>query len=226
VPENCILNPSETAAVVGGNVLTSQRITDVVLLAFKACAASQGCMNNLTFGNDNFGYYETIAGGAGAGPTWSGQSGIHTHMTNTRITDPEVFESRYPVYLREFSIRKDSGGKGKHKGGDGVVREIQFLEDLEVTIISERRSHKPYGLAGGLPGESGLNLLIYKNGKIVNFGGKNSTQVEAGTILRIMTPGGGGYGNPEEIVNLPNEKPPSKGIIGSLQTLENRACTN
>jgi len=196
VPENSILNPSETAAVVGGNVLTSQRITDVVLKAFQACAASQGCMNNLTFGNDSFGYYETIAGGAGAGPTWIGQSGIHTHMTNTRITDPEVFESRYPVFLREFSIRENSGGKGKHNGGDGVIRDIEFLEPLEVSIISERRAHKPYGMAGGEPGESGLNLLIYPDGRTVNFGGKNALQVPSNSRLKILTPGGGGYGNP------------------------------
>jgi len=112
VPENCFLNPSATAAVVGGNVQTSQRITDLVLKAFKACAASQGCMNNLTFGDENFGYYETIAGGHGAGPDWHGQDGIHTHMTNTRITDPEVLEIRYPVALRQFTMREGSGGDG------------------------------------------------------------------------------------------------------------------
>lgn len=112
VPKGCLLNPSSTAAVVGGNVLTSQRVTDVVLKAFGACSASQGCMNNLTFGNENFGYYETIAGGAGAGPTWVGKSGVHTHMTNTRITDPEIVELRYPVILKQFSLRDGSGGEG------------------------------------------------------------------------------------------------------------------
>lgn len=127
IPENSILNPSAEAAVVGGNVLTSQRVTDVVLRAFEACAASQGCMNNLTFGDDSMGYYETIAGGAGAGPTWHGASGVHTHMTNTRITDPEILERRYPVLLRQFSLREGSGGAGTYRGGDGVVRDLEFL---------------------------------------------------------------------------------------------------
>lgn len=220
------MNPSETAAVVGGNVLTSQRITDVVLKAFNACAASQGCMNNLTFGNDDFGYYETIAGGAGAGPTWRGQSGIHTHMTNTRITDPEVFESRYPVYLREFSIRNGSGGRGKHRGGDGVIRDIEFLEPLEVSIISERRSFRPYGLNGGEPGEAGVNLLVYPDGRVVNFGGKNAADVPAHTRLRILTPGGGGFGNPKDKAEVTNEHKAVKGKVGSLQTIENRQSTN
>ena len=128
IPPQCILNPSAGAAVVGGNVLTSQRVTDVVLKAFKACAASQGCMNNLTFGDTTMGYYETIAGGAGAGPTWHGCSGVHTHMTNTRITDPEILERRYPVILRQFSLRKGSGGEGHFHGGDGVIRELQFTK--------------------------------------------------------------------------------------------------
>lgn len=127
IPDNSILSPSDEAAVVGGNVLTSQRVTDVVLCAFAACACSQGCMNNFTFGDNTLGYYETIAGGAGAGPTWPGQHGIHTHMTNTRITDAEILELRYPVILREFSLRRGSGGRGHFAGGDGVVREVEFL---------------------------------------------------------------------------------------------------
>jgi len=133
-------------------VLTSQRITDLVLKAFRACAASQGCMNNFTFGDSTMGYYETIAGGAGAGPTWHGQSGVHTHMTNTRITDPEILELRYPVLLKEFNIRRGSGGEGKYNGGDGVVREIEFLKQLEIGILSERRAFEPYGLEGGCNG--------------------------------------------------------------------------
>jgi 5-oxoprolinase (ATP-hydrolysing) len=128
IPKNTILNPSSEAAVVGGNVTTSQRVTDVVLKAFKACAASQGCMNNLTFGDATMGYYETIAGGAGAGPTWHGCSAVHTHMTNTRITDPEILERRYPVILREFAVRKDSGGQGCFRGGDGAVRQMEFTK--------------------------------------------------------------------------------------------------
>jgi 5-oxoprolinase (ATP-hydrolysing) len=126
IPSGSILNPSPKAAVVGGNVLTSQRVTDVVLKAFKACAASQGCMNNLSFGDSKMGFYETIAGGSGAGPNWNGCSGVHTHMTNTRITDVEILERRYPVIVRQFSIRKESGGKGKYNGGDGVIRELEF----------------------------------------------------------------------------------------------------
>lgn len=119
IPKGSLLDPSTEAAVVGGNVLTSQRVVDVILKAFGVVAASQGCMNNFTFGNDRFGYYETIAGGAGASPTWDGQTGVHTHMTNTRITDPEILERRYPILLREFSIRHGSGGAGRHRGGDG-----------------------------------------------------------------------------------------------------------
>lgn len=183
-------------------------------------------MNNLTFGNDNFGYYETIAGGAGAGPTWKGQSGIHTHMTNTRITDPEVLEARYPVYLREFSIRENSGGRGKHRGGDGVIRDLQFLEPLEVSILSERRTFQPYGIEGGEPGAYGKNFLIFPNGRTVNFGGKNSINVPANTRLRLLTPGGGGYGNPEEEVEETNEIKPVKGNVGSLQTAKEIQMTN
>jgi len=194
IEDGSLLAPSENAAVVGGNVLTSQRITDVILKAFRACAASQGCMNNFTFGNENFGYYETIGGGAGAGPNWHGQSGVHTHMTNTRITDPEILERRYPVMLREFSIRKDSGGSGKFKGGNGLIREVEFLEPLNTAILSERRVHQPYGLKGGGPGKSGLNLFIRKDRSKLHLGGKNEIIAEAGDRIRIETPGGGGYG--------------------------------
>jgi len=194
IEEGSLLAPSENAAVVGGNVLTSQRITDVILKAFQACAASQGCMNNFTFGNENFGYYETIGGGAGAGPNWHGQSGIHTHMTNTRITDPEILERRYPVMLREFSIRKNSGGNGEFQGGNGLVREVEFLEQLNTAILSERRVHQPYGLNGGQPGKSGLNLFIRKDGSKLHLGGKNEILAESGDRIRIETPGGGGYG--------------------------------
>ena len=194
IPDGSLLSPSEEAAVVGGNVLTSQRITDVILKAFGACAASQGCMNNLTFGNDRFGYYETIGGGAGAGPSWHGQSGVHTHMTNTRITDPEILERRFPVLLREFSIRKGSGGKGEFNGGDGLVRELEFLEKLQVAILSERRSHAPYGMAGGEDGQCGRNLFLRKNGPVLNLGGKNEIQAQPQDRFRIETPGGGGWG--------------------------------
>jgi len=194
IPEYSLLNPSSDAGVVGGNVLTSQRVVDVVLKAFKACAASQGCMNNLTFGDKEFGYYETIAGGSGAGPTWVGQSGIHTHCTNTRITDPEILERRYPVLLREFSLRHGSGGRGKNRGGDGVIRELEPLRPLVMSILSERRTLHPYGLEGGEDGACGRNLLVRKNGIVVNIGGRCTGSIETGERLRIETPGGGGFG--------------------------------
>jgi 5-oxoprolinase (ATP-hydrolysing) len=148
-------------------------------------------MNNLTFGDDTYAYYETIAGGAGAGPGFDGASGVHTHMTNTRITDPEVLESRFPVRLVTFALRKNSGGRGRTRGGDGIVRELEFLRAARVSILSERRVCSPFGLAGGSPGAPGRNLL---NG--VEVGGRASFSVVAGDRLRIETPGGGGYGAP------------------------------
>lgn len=195
IPAGSFLSPSDKAAVVGGNVLTSQRVTDVVLTAFQACACSQGCMNNLTFGDDTFGYYETIGGGSGAGPSWNGTSGVQCHMTNTRMTDPEIFEQRYPVLLHRFGLRENSGGAGIHKGGDGLVREIEFRRPVVVSILSERRVHPPRGLKGGKDGARGLNYLVTKDKLTVYLGGKNTVEVEAGDILQILTPGGGGWGS-------------------------------
>lgn len=194
IPKYSLLNPSADAAVVGGNVVTSQRVVDVVLGAFKACAASQGCMNNLTFGDDKFGYYETIAGGSGAGPTWEGVSGVHTHCTNTRITDPEILERRYPVLLHQFALRHGSGGRGMHSGGEGVIREIEPLRPLVMSILSERRALHPYGLEGGGEGACGRNLVVRKGGIVVNIGGRCSGTLDVGERLCIETPGGGGYG--------------------------------
>jgi 5-oxoprolinase (ATP-hydrolysing) len=196
VPQGSLLDPSAEAAVVGGNVLTSQRITDVVLKAFGVAAASQGCMNNFTFGNERFGYYETIGGGAGAGPTWHGQTGVHTHMTNTRITDPEILERRYPIVLRQFAVRHGSGGKGKFNGGNGLIREVAFLEPLNMGILSERRVFAPYGLEGGQAGQRGINLFIRHDGRRINLGAKNEIVAQPGDRFRIMTPGGGGFGEP------------------------------
>jgi 5-oxoprolinase (ATP-hydrolysing) len=196
IPKGSFLSPSDKAAVVGGNVLTSQRVTDVVLMAFQACACSQGCMNNLTFGDDTFGYYETIGGGCGAGPSWGGTSGVQCHMTNTRMTDPEIFEQRYPVLLHRFSIRENSGGSGFHRGGDGLVREIEFRRPVVVSILSERRVHAPRGLKGGENGARGANYLVRTDGRRVYLGGKNTVTVNAGEILQIFTPGGGGFGSP------------------------------
>ncbi len=194
VADGSILAPDEQAAVVGGNVLTSQRIVDVLFKAFGCVAASQGCMNNLTFGNAQFGYYETIGGGSGAGPEWDGCSGVHTHMTNTRITDPEILELRYPVVLRRFDIRYGSGGRGHHVGGNGLIRELEFLQPLTASILSERRVFAPYGLEGGLPGLSGRNRLWACGRGWINLTGKNSVAVAPGDRLCIETPGGGGYG--------------------------------
>ncbi len=212
VPPGCLLNPSSQAAVVGGNVLTSQRITDVIFKAFEICAASQGCMNNLTFGSDkngnegvkgssgpSFGYYETIGGGAGAGPGWHGASGVHTHMTNTRITDPEILERRYPIILQKFGFRSGTGGNGQWEGGMGLERVLYFRRHLTVSILSERRALQPYGLNGGGPGARGINLLYMKEiDRTVNLGGKNTVNVIPGDVLYILTPGGGGYGAVEE----------------------------
>jgi len=195
IPKFCLLNPSRDVGVVGGNVLTSQRVVDVVLKAFKACAASQGCMNNLTFGDDRFGYYETIAGGAGAGPKWVGRSGVHTHCTNTRITDPEILERRYPVLLRRFALRPGSGGDGANPGGDGVIREIEPLRPLVMSILSERRCLRPYGMNGGHPGKAGVNLVV-KNGISYTIGSKRSGSIGVGERLVIESPGGGGWGKP------------------------------
>ncbi|KAJ6661524.1 hypothetical protein lerEdw1_014434 [Lerista edwardsae] len=180
IPKGSLLDPSPGAAVVGGNVLTSQRVVDVIFRAFEACAASQGCMNNVTFGNEQVGYYETVAGGSGAGPHWHGRSGVHTHMTNTRITDPEVLEKRYPVLLKCFELARGTGGAGRFRGGDGVRRELQFREEMVLSVLSERRALRPYGLQGGEPGSPGLNLLVRRDGRIVNLGGKASVKVFPG----------------------------------------------
>jgi 5-oxoprolinase (ATP-hydrolysing) len=189
IPQGCLLAPSAGRAVAGGNVETSQRIVDVLLGAAGSAAASQGTMNNLTFGDATFGYYETIAGGAGAGPDFHGASAVHTHMTNTRITDPEILETRYPVRLIEFSIRRGSGGQGHRSGGDGVCREVEFLRPVSVSLLSERRVRAPFGLSGGGAGAVGKNLLDGRD-----IGGKAALQVGAGQRLRVETPGGGGFG--------------------------------
>ena len=189
VPAGTLLHPDADRAVCGGNVETSQRVVDVLLGALDLAAASQGTMNNLTFGDDTFGYYETIAGGAGATRSADGASGVHTHMTNTRITDPEVLEARFPVRLLEFGLRAGSGGAGRHRGGDGVIRELEALQPLEFSILSERRTIAPFGLRGGSPAMKGKNT---HNGRPID--GKARFRVKTGDRVRIETPGGGGYG--------------------------------
>jgi 5-oxoprolinase (ATP-hydrolysing) len=189
IPEPSLLAPSAERAVAGGNVETSQRIVDVLLGAAGLLAASQGTMNNLSFGDGSYGYYETIAGGAGAGRDFAGASAVHTHMTNTRITDAEVMERRFPVRVLEHAVRHGSGGDGHFRGGDGVRRRLQFLRAAQVSILSERRQRGAWGLAGGGAGAPGQNLL---NGQ--PLAGSAAFGVEAGDELTLLTPGGGGYG--------------------------------
>jgi 5-oxoprolinase (ATP-hydrolysing) len=192
IPVGSVLDPGPEAAVVAGNVETSQRVVDVLLAALDKLAACQGSMNNVALGDASFGYYETICGGAGAGPSHVGASGVHTHMTNTRITDPEVLEASYPLRLLRFALRRGSGGAGRFRGGDGVVRELQALAPLSATIVSERRTTDPFGLGGGQPGARGRNLL---DGREVP--GRTQLTLTPGQTLCIETPGGGGYGAPD-----------------------------
>ena len=194
IPEKCILNPTVGRAVVGGNVETSQRVVDVLLGALGVAAASQGTMNNLTFGDETFGYYETICGGAGAAENYHGASATHTHMTNTRITDPEILETRHPVRLLQFSIRPNSGGNGRWRGGDGVIRHFMFLKNLQISLLAQRRRIAPFGLNNGEAGKMGENIRIQADGTRVQLEGNASYQAEQGEELMICTPGGGGWG--------------------------------
>ena len=188
-------DPARCAAVAGGNVETSQRVVDVIFGALGVVAASQGTMNNLTFGDAGFGYYETICGGAGAGPDYDGADAVHTHMTNTRLTDPEVLEDRYPVSLIRFAIRRGTGGAGLQRGGDGVTRELHFLAPLEVALVTQRRRVAPYGVDGGDPAKTGRNTLIRASGQEIDLGPMAQLTVAAGDRLIIETPGGGGFGS-------------------------------
>jgi 5-oxoprolinase (ATP-hydrolysing) len=194
IPQDCMLAPKFPAAVVAGNVETSQAVTDTLFGALGALAAAQGTMNNLNFGNDTHQYYETICGGSGAGPGHDGTSGVHTHMTNTRLTDPEILEWRYPVLLEDFEIRRGSGGKGKWKGGDGTLRRIRFLERMDCSLLSGHRRVPPFGLDGGAPGECGENAVRRKDGTIEVLEGCDQTVIEAGEAIIIKSPSGGGYG--------------------------------
>jgi 5-oxoprolinase (ATP-hydrolysing) len=194
IPDGSLLNPRYPAAVVAGNVETSQYIVDALFGALGVLAASQGTMNNFTFGNDRYQYYETICGGAGAGDGFDGCDAVHTHMTNSRITDPEVLELRFPVLLQEFSIRKGSGGAGRYQGGDGVVRRIKFLEPMSAGILSSHRSIPPFGINGGKPGKPGVNKLIRNNGEVEMLHGCAELEVQTGDAIQIETPGGGGFG--------------------------------
>ena len=194
IPEHSMLSPEYPAAVVAGNVETSQYIVDCLYGALGILASSQGTMNNLTFGNQAYQYYETICGGAGASAEFEGCDAVHTHMTNSRITDPEVLEWRFPVVLEEFSIRKNSGGRGKHHGGNGVIRKIRFLSLMTVSILSSHRLKPGFGLQGGLAGSTGQNTVQRFNGEVVKLAGCAEINIQSGDSLIIKTPGGGGFG--------------------------------
>jgi N-methylhydantoinase B len=209
-PRGTLLNPEPQRGVAGGNVETSQRITDVLLAAFAQAlpeiipAASQGTMNNMIIGGHDpvrerpYVYYETIGGGMGARPTKDGISGIHTHMTNTMNTPIEAMEFAFPLRLKRYALRRGSGGNGKYKGGDGMIREVEFLAPARVTLLSERRKLPPPGYHGGHDGQPGENVLFRGGYEEVQLAGKEILDVEAGDILSMRTPGGAGWGAPEE----------------------------
>ena len=197
IPERSMLSPQYPAAVVAGNVETSQIVTNCLFAAMGAMASSQGTMNNLTFGNDKYQYYETICSGSPAGPGFDGTAAVHVHMTNTRLTDPEILELRYPVVLEEFSIRRGSGGRGRWSAGDGTYRRIRFLEQMDCAILSGYRRVRPFGLFGGEPGECGENLVRRNDGRMERLEGCDQTVLAPGEAIIIKTPTGGGYGKPE-----------------------------
>ena len=205
IPEDSMLAPKYPAAVAAGNVETSQAITDALFGALGVAAESQGTMNNVLFGNDRHQYYETVCGGAGAGPGYHGTSAVHTHMTNTRLTDPEVLEWRYPVVLERFEVDRGSGGAGRWRGGDGTLRRIRFLEEMELTVLSQHRLVAPYGLAGGGPGECGRNRVKRADGTVHEMGGQDHCVVGPGDVFVLRTPSGGGYGPPPASGEKPSE---------------------
>jgi 5-oxoprolinase (ATP-hydrolysing) len=197
VPPGSMLDPGWPCAVVAGNVETSQCIVDALYGALGLQAASQGTMNNFTFGDERYQYYETIAGGAGAGPDYDGASGVQTHMTNSRLTDPEVLESRFPVLLRRFALRAGSGGRGRRRGGDGLTRMIEFRASMTAAILSNHRRVAPFGADGGEPGAPGINRLLRADGSSRLLAATAEVAVEPGDVVAIETPGGGGFGQVE-----------------------------
>jgi 5-oxoprolinase (ATP-hydrolysing) len=194
VPEGSMINPAYPAAVIAGNTEVSQSIAETLYKALGVIAGSQGTMNNFVWGNEVYQNYETIACGSGAGPDFDGASGVHCHMTNTRATDPEVLEQRFPVVVEDFSIREGSGGAGRHHGGDGVVRRVRFLEPMTATILSLHRRTSPAGMKGGEDGKSGRNAVQRADGTIEELSGNDQREMRPGDVFIIETPGGGGYG--------------------------------
>ena len=197
IPEGSMLAPVAPAAVVAGNVETSQAIVDALLAATGAMAASQGTMNNVTFGDARHQYYETVAGGSGAGPGFDGADAVQTHMTNSRLTDPEVLEWRFPVLVERFAIRRGSGGKGRFKGGDGATRLLRFRAPMTVAIISNRRRVRPFGLMGGEAALPGENLILRRDGRREQLAATGRAEVDTGDALMVNTAGGGGFGPAE-----------------------------
>jgi 5-oxoprolinase (ATP-hydrolysing) len=196
VPEGSMLNPRYPAAVVAGNVETSQCVTDALYGALGVMGASQGTMNNFTFGNAEYQYYETISGGSGAGEGFPGTDVVQTHMTNSRLTDPEILEWRFPVLLESFSIRQGSGGNGRWRGGNGATRRVRFLEPMTAAILSGHRVVPPYGMAGGEPGAVGHTYVERTDGSVVELGSCGEIEMQTGDVFVIETPGGGGFGTP------------------------------
>jgi 5-oxoprolinase (ATP-hydrolysing) len=194
VPPGSMLSPRAPGAVVAGNVETSQVVTDALYGATGQLAAAQGTMNNFTFGNDTHQYYETVCGGSGAGPDFDGADAVQTHMTNSRLTDPEVLEWRFPVRVETFAIRRGSGGQGRHRGGDGVIRRIRFLEPMTASILSNRRRVGPFGLQGGGCAAAGRNYVERADGTVIELGACASVDMSAGDAFVIETPGGGAFG--------------------------------
>jgi 5-oxoprolinase (ATP-hydrolysing) len=201
-----MLAPARPAAVVAGNVETSQHIVDALYQALGVLAGSQGTMNNLTFGDDDRQYYETICGGAGASARAPGASAVHTHMTNSRLTDPEILERRFPVRLERFAIRPGSGGQGGHRGGDGAVRALRFLAPMQVSLLATHRQHPPRGLAGGGDGAPGAQRVIRADGETVELPGCFTLSVAYGDVVEIETPGGGGFGAPTSSLLSPGSE--------------------
>jgi 5-oxoprolinase (ATP-hydrolysing) len=194
VPAGSMLNPHYPAAVVAGNVETSQVVTDCLYGALGVLAASQGTMNNFTFGDGAHQYYETIAGGSGAGPGFAGTDAVQTHMTNSRLTDPEVLEWRFPVRLEEFRVRRGSGGEGASRGGSGTERRVRFLRPMTAVLLANHRTVAPFGLAGGKPAMPGRNWIERSDGRVEHFGATHEAQMTPGDMFVIQTPGGGGFG--------------------------------
>jgi 5-oxoprolinase (ATP-hydrolysing) len=196
IPTGCMLNPLPPASVVAGNVETSTCITNALYGALGVMAGGQPTMNNFTFGNDTHQYYETIAGGGGAGDGFNGASVVQAHMTNSRLTDPEVLEFRFPVRLESFEIRENSGGKGQFKGGNGGVRRVKFLEPMTASILSNGRVHPAFGMQGGAPGSVGINRVVRTDTSVEELEHIAQVAMQPGDVFEIHTPGGGGYGMP------------------------------